>query len=147
MSDKKYDIVILSGGFDPIHKGHVRMFKAAKNMAYKVIVGCNTDEWLVKKKGKAFMNYAERSEIVKAFKYVDEVMAFNDGDGSAIDLVMRVQGLYPTFSIAFGNGGDRTEKNTPEKGFCESYNIDMLYHVGGNKVQSSSELIEHGLKK
>jgi len=59
MNEKKYDIMILSGGFDPIHKGHVRMFKAAKNMAYKVIVGLNSDKWLVNKKGKSFMNWAE----------------------------------------------------------------------------------------
>ena len=142
MSEKKYDIMILSGGFDPVHKGHVRMFKAAKNMAYKVIVGANSDAWLVRKKGKAFMNWAERAEILKAFRYIDEVFPFNDSDDTAMELLVRVKNLYPECSLSFGNGGDRTEKNTPEKGYCDAYNIDMVYHVGGNKVQSSSELIE-----
>ena len=143
---KKYDIMILSGGFDPVHKGHIRMFKAAKNMAYKVIVGINSDEWLVRKKGKVFMNYAERSEIILALKYVDEVMPFNDKDDTAMDLLVRVHQLYPNCSLAFGNGGDRTDKNTPEKGFCGAYKIDSIYQVGGGKVQSSSDLIDASIK-
>jgi cytidyltransferase-like protein len=142
MNIKKYDIMILSGGFDPVHKGHVRMFKAAKNMSRKVIVGINSDAWLVKRKGKGFMNFAERAEIVGAFRFVDEVMMFSDADDTAIELLVHVQKLYPDLSIAFGNGGDRTDKNTPEKGFCDAYNIDMIWQVGGGKVQSSSELIE-----
>ena len=143
---KKYDIMILSGGFDPVHKGHIRMFKAAKNMAYKVIVGINSDEWLVRKKGKAFMNWAERGEIIAAFKYVDEVMPFNDKDDSAMELLVRVQQLYPHCSMAFGNGGDRTKDNTPEKGFCSAYKIDSIYQLGGGKVQSSSDLIDASTK-
>lgn len=142
MDIKKYDIMILSGGFDPVHKGHVRMFKAAKNMARKVIVGINSDAWLVRKKGKSFMNFAERAEIVNAFRYVDEVMMFSDNDDTAIQLLTHIQQLYPNCSIAFGNGGDKTESNVPEKGFCNAYNIDMVYKLGGGKIQSSSELIQ-----
>jgi cytidyltransferase-like protein len=141
MNEKKYDIMILSGGFDPIHKGHVRLFKAAKNMAYKVIVGLNSDKWLVRKKGKCFMNWAERAEILRGFMYVDEVMPFNDEDDTAMDLLVRIQRLYPECSLAFGNGGDRTERNTPERAYCEAYSISLQYHLGGGKVQSSSELI------
>ena len=140
---KKYDIMILSGGFDPVHKGHVRLFKHAKNISRKVIVGINSDDWLVRKKGKCFMNFAERAEIVKGFRDVDEVMMFSDVDDTAIELLVHVQKLYPDLSIAFGNGGDRTEENVPEKGFCSAYNIDMVYGVGGGKVQSSSELVEN----
>lgn len=143
MIEKRYEIMVLSGGFDPVHKGHVRMFKAAKNQAYKVIVGLNSDEWLVRKKGKAFMNWAERAEILKAFEYVDEVIPFGDLDDTAIELLVRVRNLYPECSISFGNGGDRTEKTVPEKGFCDAYNIKMEYNVGGGKVQSSSELIKN----
>lgn len=140
---KKYDIVIVSGGFDPVHKGHVRMFKAAKNMGHKVICGANSDQWLVNKKGKAFMSFSERSEILEAFQYIDEVMAFrDDAEGSAINLLTQVQSLYPTQRIAFANGGDRISTNTPEAGFCKAYNIDMLWNIGGGKIQSSSELIE-----
>ena len=140
MEGKKYDIMILSGGFDPIHKGHIRMFKAAKNMAYKVIVGLNSDAWLVRKKGKCFMNWAERAEILRAFQYVDEVMPFNDDDESAMDLLIRIQRLYPECSLSFGNGGDRTERNIPEKAYCGAYNIALEFYVGGGKVQSSSKL-------
>ena len=140
---KKYDIVIVSGGFDPVHKGHVRMFKEAKTLGYKVICGANSDQWLVNKKGKAFMSFAERSEILKAFEDIDEVMSFQDDiEGSAINLLTQVQQLYPNCTIAFANGGDRTNKNTPEKGFCTAYNIDMIWNVGGGKIQSSSELLE-----
>jgi cytidyltransferase-like protein len=138
---KKYDIMILSGGFDPIHKGHIRMFKAAKNMAHKVIVGLNSDKWLIRKKDSVFMNYAERAEILNAIKYIDEIVAFNDDDESAMDLLIRVQNLYPNCNLSFGNGGDRTEKNVPEKGYCDAYKIDLVYNVGGGKIQSSSELI------
>ncbi len=140
---KKYDIIILSGGFDPVHKGHIRMFKAAKNMAHKVIVGLNSDSWLVRKKEKCFMNYAERAEIISAFSNVDQVMQFSDSDGTALDLLARVQRLYPECSLAFGNGGDRNEENTPERGFCDAYNIKMVWQLGGGKVQSSSELVTH----
>lgn len=143
MKEKKYDIMILSGGFDPIHKGHIRMFKAAKNMAYKVIVGLNSDSWLVRKKGKGFMNWSERAEILKSIKYVDEVISFPDEDNSAMELLVRVQRLYPECSLAFGNGGDRNSTNIPETGYCDAYNIDLVYNLGGGKVQSSSELIQH----
>ena len=139
---KKYDIVIVSGGFDPIHRGHIRMFKGAKSLGHKVICGLNSDRWLVKKKGKAFMNFAERSEILEAIQYIDEVMSFkDDADGTAIDLLTKVQSLYPNMTIAFVNGGPVEKEATPEKGFCHAYNIDMLWNIGGNKIQSSSDLI------
>lgn len=140
---KKYDIMILSGGFDPVHKGHIRMFKAAKNMAHKVIVGINSDSWLVNKKEKCFMNFAERAEIISAFGDIDQVMQFSNSDGTALDLLTRVQRLYTDCSLAFGNGGGRTKNNTPERGFCDAYNIDMVWKLGGGKVQSSTDLVMH----
>jgi cytidyltransferase-like protein len=140
--DKQYDIVVVSGGFDPVHKGHVRMFEAAKQLGYKVIAGANSDAWLVRKKGKAFMNFAERAEIIRAFRAVDEVLPFNDDDDTAINLLVRVQTMYPDCTIAFANGGDRVDGNTPEAGFSSAYKIDMLWNVGGGKIQSSSDLIK-----
>lgn len=137
---KKFDIMIVSGGFDPMHRGHVRLFKAAKNMAHKVIIGLNSDRWLVKKKGKVFMSYGEREEILKALQYVDEIMAFDDTDGTAVDLLARVQRLYPNCLLAFGNGGDRNINNVPERGMCNAYGIEMIWRLGGGKVQSSSDL-------
>lgn len=131
----KYDIVIVSGGFDPVHKGHIKLFKAAKKLGIKVICGLNSDKWLVNKKGKVYMNFSERKEILESIRYIDEVISFGDDDsGTAINLLMRIQMLYPEASIAFANGGDRVEENTPEKGFCRAYNIDMLWNVGGGKI-------------
>ena len=75
---KKYDIVVVSGGFDPIHKGHIRLFKAAKSLGHKVICGLNSDMWLVNKKGKAFMSFSERSEILQSIRYIDDVISFKD---------------------------------------------------------------------
>jgi D-beta-D-heptose 7-phosphate kinase/D-beta-D-heptose 1-phosphate adenosyltransferase len=140
---KKYDIVVVSGGFDPVHKGHIRMFKAAKSLGHKVVCGLNSDQWLVNKKGRAFMSFSERAEILESIRYIDDVLSFkDDSEGSAIELLIRVHSLYPEKSIAFANGGDRVDGNTPEKGFCNAYSIDMLWNMGGGKIQSSSELIE-----
>ena len=88
------------------------------------------------------MSFAERAEILNSIRYVDEVISFKDNDeGSAVELLVRVKSLYPELSIAFANGGDRVDGNTPEKGFCNAYNIDMLWNIGGGKVQSSTDLI------
>ncbi|CAG7580635.1 MAG: putative nucleotidyltransferase [uncultured marine phage] len=137
----KYDIVIVSGGFDPVHKGHVRMFKESKLLGHKVICGANSDQWLCDKKGKNFMEFSERKEILEAFEYVDEVLSFDDSDGSAIGLISKVFYLYPDTKIAFANGGDRNSTNIPEKKFCDDNNIDMIWDIGGGKVQSSSDLL------
>lgn len=134
---KPYDIVVVSGGFDPIHKGHVRLFNEAKKLGHKLVCGLNSDKWLVKKNGKVTMNFGERAEILSSFRPVDEVISFNDEDDSAISLLVRVQSLYPTCSICFANGGPMEEKNTPESGFCRAYGIDMLWNVGGDSAPKS----------
>ena len=93
------------------------------------------------------INIEENEDILntrqdRIFKFLADFMSFNDdSQGSAIELLMKVNSLYPECSIAFANGGDRTNKNTPEMGFCSAYNIDMLWNIGGGKIQSSSELI------
>ena len=141
-------IIILSGGFDPLHVGHLRMFKDAKNRGSIVIVGSNSDAWLTRKKGQPFMVQAERVEILKAIKYVDYVYTFNDDDNSACDLIKQVIDKYKNnnVKIFFGNGGDRTIKSTPEIEYCQKNGIEMLWEVGGNKIQSSSELIKNADK-
>ncbi len=139
-------IIILSGGFDPVHVGHVRMFKAAKNQSDIVIVGANSDAWLSRKKGKPFMPEPERLEILRAFGCIDYVYIFNDEDNTACDLIDKVLQKYSNvnekFKIFFGNGGDRTNKTTPEIDFCNKNNIEMLWGLGGGKIQSSSDLID-----
>ena len=138
-------IIILSGGFDPIHIGHLRMFKAAKEQSDIVIVGANSDSWLTRKKGKPFMPEYQRIEILKAIKYIDQVYTFNDEDNTACDLIMKVIQFYKNdknIKIFFGNGGDRNKKTTPEIEFCKQNEIEMIWGVGGDKIQSSSDLIK-----
>lgn len=152
-SSDNYDIMILSGGFDPIHIGHVRMFIAAKQMARIVIVGVNSDEWLTRKKGKPFMKLEERREVLGALWAVDNVWEFDDADDTANNLISRVHNLFALagnrdqLKIAFGNGGDRTKENVPEQKVCEQLGIDMVWGVGGeDKPQSSSWLIDNQKK-
>lgn len=138
---KPYDIVVVSGGFDPIHKGHVRLFNEAKKLGYKLICGLNSDKWLVKKNGQVQMNFGERAEIISSFRAIDEVISFNDEDDSAINLLVRIQSLYPECSICFANGGPRVEKNTAEAGFCSAYKIDMLWGIGGEFSKGSRKKV------
>ena len=138
-------IIILSGGFDPVHKGHIRMFKAAKNFPATVIVGLNSDLWLTRKKGKPFIPWDERKEILEAMSYIDSVYSFNDDDDSACDLircVLEENKQNKDIKIYFGNGGDRTNINSPEVDYCNKNNIDTLWGLGGGKIQSSSNLIK-----
>ena len=142
-------IIILSGGFDPVHKGHIRMFKAAKNFPAMVIVGLNSDSWLIRKKGKPFIPWDERKEILEAIRYVDYVYSFNDDDDSACDLIRYVaeeNKNEDNLKIYFGNGGDRTNVNSPEVDYCNENNIDTLWGLGGKKIQSSSDLIKASKK-
>jgi len=136
-------IILLSGGFDPVHIGHLRMFQAAKAYAddVRVVVALNSDEWLVRKKGKEFMSFEERKEILEGFSAVDEVIAFDDSDNTAIGAIDLVDPDY------FANGGDRIGTNTPEVRFCNEHGIGLLWNVGGGKIQSSSDLIKGSQKE
>ena len=142
-------IIILSGGFDPVHKGHIRMFKAAKEFPATIIVGLNSDLWLTRKKGKPFMFWDERKEILEAISFIDSVYSFNDDDDTACDLIRDVVEQNKdedNLEIYFGNGGDRTESNSPETDYCNQNNIKTLWGIGGEKIQSSSDLIEDSKK-
>ena len=141
-------IIILSGGFDPVHKGHVQMFQAAQSFPAHVVVGLNSDSWLIRKKGKPFMDWEERKEILLAMSCIDEVCSFNDDDDSACDLIRSISEKYKSVEgrIYFGNGGDRTNSNSPEVDFCNNNNIELLWGVGGGKIQSSSDLIKSSKK-
>ena len=107
-------IVIVTGGFDPIHSGHIAYFEDAKKLGDKLVVGLNSDEWLINKKGRPFMPLSERIEIVKNLRVVDKVITFNDQDNSASDAIKKVLDDYPNNKIIFANGGDRTLDNILE---------------------------------
>jgi cytidyltransferase-like protein len=103
-------IVLVTGGFDPIHSGHIAYIKAAKELGDKLIVGINSDEWLRRKKGHEFMPWAERATIVANLYDVDRVINFDDADNSAKDAIRKVRDIHPNAHIIFANGGDRTKK-------------------------------------
>jgi len=128
-------IIAVSGGFDPVHVGHVRMIQEAAKLG-DVLVIANSDEWLVRKKGYSFMSFAERAEILSAFKGVVKVVKATDDDGTVC------QTLYDHKIDIFANGGDRKSDNVPEVAVCTKLGIDMVWNIGGGKIQSSSELVD-----
>ena len=135
-------IICISGGFDPLHNGHMDMIVEAKNRSSRLVVLLNSDEWLIRKKGKYFMDFNTRRSIVSAvLRPNDLILPMDDSDDSAIDGLRRVIKLFPNKHIVFANGGDRTSDNTPEQDFCRSNNIDMIWNMGGGKTNSSSELL------
>ena len=129
-----YDTVAVSGGMDPVHFGHIRMILEAAQFG-DVIVILNSDEWLMRKKGFVFMSWEERAEILESIKGVTKVVRVDDTDGSVCEALRREKPTY------FANGGDRTDKNTPEMEVCAELGISMLWGVGGGKLQSSSDLV------
>ena len=142
------NIIILSGGFDPVHKGHIRMFREAANLGAQVIVGLNSDEWHIRKKERPFMDWNERAEILESCKFVTQVLSMNDSDDTASDIIKQVAKLYKgqDMNIYFANGGDRGKGNVPELDVCKDLNVVMLWGVGGGKIQSSSWLTNGGKK-
>ena len=132
--------IAVSGGFDPIHVGHVRMILDAAQYG-DVTVILNSDEWLIEKKGYKFMPWEERAEIIRAIKgVVNVVNTLYDTDGSVCNTLRNLKrdiGLD-----YFANGGDRYESNTPEMEVCNELGIGLLWNVGGGKIQSSSDLVD-----
>lgn len=132
-------IVVVSGGFDPIHSGHVEYLKSAKENGDKLIVALNSDAWLEKKKGKPFMTFYERKSILEAIQYVSEVIKFEDDKkGSCINALLKIKKLYPNDKIIFANGGDRNINNIPEMSVS---GIEFIFGVGGNDKKNSSSWI------
>jgi D-beta-D-heptose 7-phosphate kinase/D-beta-D-heptose 1-phosphate adenosyltransferase len=137
---KKAKIVAVSGGYDPVHIGHIREFKAAKKLGDKLYAILNSDEFLKRKKGFVFMPFKERKEVLESIKYIDKVISCIDKDQSVCKTLAK---LKPDI---FSKGGDRTLGNIPEVNVCKKHNIKMIFGVGGGKVQSSSALTKK-LKK
>ena len=131
-------VVIVTGGFDPIHSGHIEYFKAAKELGDFLIVGLNSDEWLQRKKGKEFMPWNERAAIIENLEIVDTVWKFDDSDDSSKEVLRIAKRAYAESEIIFCNGGDRTKDNIPE---MEVDGVTFQFGVGGNNKQNSSSWI------
>ena len=144
-SNKK-KIVVVSGGFDPIHVGHIRLFQEARKLGDKLVVIVNNDNWLKLKKGVAFMPERERKEIIEALTCVDRVvLTQHELETKDISICKDLEKLRPNI---FANGGDRTGKNIPELDICKQINCQIVFNVGqGGKIQSSSWLLESYNKK
>jgi cytidyltransferase-like protein len=137
-------IVLATGGFDPIHSGHIKLLEEAKQLGDQLVVGVNSDKWLERKKRRSFMPWPERSNIVGALKVVDRVIGFNDNDNSASDAIQQCLDMPGVTKVIFVNGGDRTETNIPEMDrFTGRDNVVFAFGVGGeNKANSSSWILE-----
>ena len=138
---QKSIVVAVSGGFDPIHVGHVRLFQEAKKLGDRLIVILNNDNWLLAKKGYVFMSGKERKEILEAFRDVDKTIltghSKNPKDMSVCKELLRIK------PDIFANGGDRYQKNVPEVKTCQTIGCKMVFNVGrGEKIQSSSWLLQ-----
>ena len=146
-------IALVTGGFDPLHSGHLALIKSAREMSILVAIGLNSDDWLYKKKGYVSMPFYERKEILESIEGIDKVFGFSDADGTACRAIQKVAWIYerPVEKIIFCNGGDRTEDNIPEMGFQPLAGrpedkdpvVEFAFGVGGtDKKNSSSKLVK-----
>ena len=138
--DVKPAAILVTGGFDPLHSGHINYLKSAHKLNNNVIVGLNSDEWLSRKKGKPFMPYKERESILKELNCVNKVISFNDNDNSACDAIE--QCLKDYYVVIFANGGDRHNNNTIEYDlYNNNERVIFKWEVGGSNKQNSSSWI------
>jgi cytidyltransferase-like protein len=134
-------IVVVSGGFDPLHSGHIEYFRSAKEFGNHLVVALNSDQWLSNKKGKPFMPFNERKIVIENLRMVDSVIDFEDDDlGSCFHGLEKIKKIFPGDKIIFCNGGDRKKENIPE---TKVSGIDFKFNVGGShKINSSSWLLK-----
>lgn len=142
---KPKKVVMVSGGFDPVHVGHLDMFKEAKELGDELVVILNNDNWLKLKKGRAFMNEDDRKEIIESLKFVDGVViTSHESNTKDISVCRELELLKPDI---FANGGDRKEDNIPEYEVCKRLGIKMVFNIGKKgKIRSSSELVKNAKK-
>ena len=134
-------IVVVSGGFDPVHSGHIELLKKASALGDMLIVGVNSDDWLRRKKGREFMPLQERKKVLESIKWVDAVWEFDDSDDTACELLEQIKNYYWTFGkyeIIFANGGDRTKENIPEMKVSD---VSFVFGIGGEDKKNSSSWI------
>ena len=138
-------VVLVTGGFDPLHSGHIAYFKAAKKLGDHLVVGLNSDDWLTRKKGKPFMPFEERAAIIKELSFVDEVIGFNDNDDTALNAIGQVLATKgSSWKVIFANGGDRDILNSPEYTTYKDYkDVAFAFGIGGaTKANSSSWILD-----
>lgn len=136
-------IVLTTGGFDPVHSGHLAYLQEAKSLGDRLIVGVNSDAWLARKKGRSFMPVWERGELLQNLKMVDQVVLFSDdtdADGSARKFINDTLKIFPDREIVFANGGDRTDKNIPEMDIQDP-RLSFVFGVGGSHKKNSSSWV------
>jgi cytidyltransferase-like protein len=134
--------VLITGGFDPVHHGHIGYIRAARMLGDRLVVGINSDAWLARKKGRAFMPWQDRAAVISEMRSVDEVLDFDDSDGSACRAIESVLTRYPDDLVIFANGGDRTSVNIPEQRIQDP-RLAFHFGVGGSdKLNSSSWILE-----
>jgi len=133
--------IAVSGGFDPVHKGHLLMIEEAAKLG-KVVILLNSDAWLTRKKGKPFLDEEQREYIMQSIKGVEDVLIMDDSDGTALEGLKQFKYIYgDNNDLYFANGGDRTNENVPELDYCMVNDINLLWNIGGEKSASSSHLL------
>ena len=136
-------VSLVTGGFDPIHSGHISYFKRAKDLSNYLVVGINTEEWLTRKKGQYFQSWKERAEIIRHLDMVDAVISYNDDDDSSCEGIAKCLDIAQT--VVFCNGGDRAKKNTPEVDkYGQNPRVKFQFGIGGDDKMNSSSWILHG---
>ena len=136
-------VSLVTGGFDPIHSGHISYFKRAKDLSNYLVVGINTEDWLTRKKGQYFQSWKERAEIIRHLDMVDAVISYNDDDNSSCEGIAKCLDIAQT--VVFCNGGDRAKKNTPEVDkYGENPRVKFQFGIGGDDKMNSSSWILHG---
>jgi cytidyltransferase-like protein len=142
-------IALVTGGFDPLHSGHIKYFESARKLADHLVVGINSNEWLARKKGNYFLSHKERVVILNALSLVDETISFDDSDGTAVEAINGLKVKHPGSTIIFCNGGDRDIENIPEyEVFSQDKQVIFEFGVGGvEKLNSSSRILEKWSQK
>ena len=135
-------VSLVTGGFDPIHSGHIAYFKRAKDLSDYLVVGLNGHPWLTRKKGQYFQCWTERADIISNLSMVDAVISWDDSDDSALGAIAKC--LEISEKVIFCNGGDRTKTNIPElEGYADDPRVEFKYGIGGEDKMNSSAWILH----
>ena len=143
----KTKVVIATGGFDPLHSGEISYLASARRLGDFLVVGLNSDDWLIRKKGNYFLPFLERYVIISNLRMVDRAIGFNDKDETAIDCIREVRRMFPEDDLIFANGGDRTAENIPEQVIADELKVKFAFGVGGNTKRNSSSDILNRWKK